>query len=91
MIEHNELVTLILGTGCILFIFFKKQNIRKIPSASLLLLSFLSLYISWISSILEIFFWYTFFNVIEHSVATLSAIIITVWCWKVVYKRSECL
>lgn len=83
MIQQNEVVTLIITISVWIFIFITRKKLKTFPSLKLLLTSFFILSLGWSLTILEGFFWKELLNLIEHICYTISALIITFWCWKI--------
>ncbi len=83
MIEQNEIVTLFLGVGCVILIILKRDQLRRIPFSSFLLISYFCLFLSFIMTVLETYFWQNLFNLIEHFGYLLSTIFLTAWCWNI--------
>ena len=88
MYHENEVVMLILGLGTLVFIFLNYTQLKRLPSAFLLLTSFVVLLVGWLATVLEGFFLADFFNYLEHSAYALSSVLLMVWCWKTRHPRS---
>jgi len=82
MIQQNEIIMLLLGIGCMIFILVNKQKVKRIPLAKLLIAGFYVLLAGYVLTILEGLFWKDFLNVLEHICYTASSILMAVWCWK---------
>lgn len=89
MFEYNEIITLILGTGCMFFILNKKPQLERLPFAFLLLFSYYFLYTGWLLTVIEDFFWLNIINIIEHICYVFSSALLAFWCWNVVSKKSD--
>lgn len=88
MIEQNEIIMLLLGISCTIFILVNKQKVKRIPAAKILVAGFYVLLAGWVLSILEGLFWKDLLNVLEHICYTASSILMAVWCWKIfAYKK----
>ena len=88
MIQENEIITLLLGIGVMIFILVNKQKVKRIPVAKILIAGFYVLLAGWVLTILEGLFWKDFLNVLEHICYASSSILIAVWCWKIfAYKK----
>jgi hypothetical protein len=83
MIQQNEIIMLLLGIGCMIFISVNKQKVRRIPVAKPLIAGFYVLLAGYVLTILEGLFWKDFLNVLEHICYTASSILMAVWCWKI--------
>jgi hypothetical protein len=84
MIEQNEIIMLLLGIGCLIFIWVNKQKVKRIPVAKPLIAGFYVLLAGHVLTFLEGLFWQNFLNVLEHICYTASSILMAVWCWKIV-------
>ena len=82
MIQQNEIIMLLLGIGCMIFILVNKQKVKRIPLAKLLIAGFYVLLAGYVLTILEGLFWKDFLNVLEHIFYATSSILMAVWCWK---------
>jgi len=83
MIQQNEIIMLLLGIGCMIFISVNKQKVRRIPVAKPLIAGFYVLLAGYVLTIFEGLFWKDFLNVLEHICYTASSILMAVWCWKI--------
>jgi hypothetical protein len=83
MIQQNEIIMLLLGIGCMVFILVNKRKLRRIPEAKTLIAGFSILLIGYGFTIVEGFFWKDFLNVLEHICYTASSILVAAWCWKI--------
>ena len=90
MIQQNEIIMLLLGIGCMIFMLANKQKVKRIPVARILIAGFYALLAGWVLTILEGLFWNDLLNVLEHICYTASSILIAVWCWKIfAYKKDS--
>ncbi len=89
MLQENEIITFVLGVGVLIFILINRSQLECLPSPRILLVGFYILFGGWVLTILEAFFLKGFLNVIEHGCYVGSAILVTVWCWKV-FGKKEC-
>ena len=89
MIQENEIITLLLGIGVMIFILANKQKVKRIPAAKILIAGFYVLLAGWVLTILEGLFWREFINVLEHICYTSSSILMAVWCWKIFKNTKE--
>jgi Na+/H+-dicarboxylate symporter len=83
MIQQNEIIMLLLGIGCMMFILTNKQKVKRIPVAKTLIAAFYMLLAGYVLTILEGLFWTEILNVLEHICYSASAILMAVWCWKI--------
>ncbi|MBW2407667.1 MAG: hypothetical protein JRF17_09880 [Deltaproteobacteria bacterium] len=84
MIQQNEIIMLLLGIGCLIFIWVNKQKVKRIPVAKPLIAGFYVLLAGYLLTFLEGLFWNDLLNVLEHICYTASSILMAVWCWKIV-------
>ena len=88
MIQENEIIMLLLGIGCMVFIMINKQKLKRVPATKTLIAGFYMLLAGYILTILEGFFWKDLLNVLEHLCYSASSILMAVWCWKIsAYKK----
>jgi len=81
MIQQNELITFLVGTGVALFIIINRHRITRIPGSTWLLLSYFALLAGWALTIVEGFVLTDVINAIEHACYMASSIAAAVWCW----------
>jgi hypothetical protein len=84
MIQQNEIIMLLLGIGCLIFIWVNKQKVKRIPVAKPLIAGFYVLLAEYLLTFIEGLFWKDLLNVLEHICYTASSILMAVWCWKIV-------
>lgn len=77
--QENELITIMIALGVLIFIIAHYTALRKLPNFKILISSFYVLVASWILTILESFFFPAFFNLLEHIGYALSAILLALW------------
>lgn len=82
MVNEYELVVLILAIGILIFIFGKRSNFKRIYDYKTLLGAFYFLFIGFLATVLESFFFNTTFNYLEHVCYVISSILILIWCWR---------
>ena len=90
MIQENELVTLIVGFGVLLFFVTAQSRLREFPAWRTFTAAFCVYVCGWILTVLE-GLWAGFaaelllaslFNAAEHICYTVSSLLLTVWCWR---------
>lgn len=86
MVSVPEIVTWVIGLVVLLFGTAQYQYLRRLPYYLFLILSYGAMVMAWTVTILEGFFWETLFIVLEHSFQLVSAILLAVWCCRVVRK-----
>ena len=89
MMQENEIITLLLGIGVMIFILANKQKVKRIPAAKILIAGFYVLLAGWVLTVLEGLFWRELLNVLEHICYTASSILMAVWCWKIFKNTKE--
>ena len=82
MIQPNEIVMLLIGTGVLFFIRVSLHQLKRLPSWNILLCGFCVLICAWAATILEGFFWSGLLNYLEHMCYAASSVLLAVWCWK---------
>jgi hypothetical protein len=88
MIQQNEIITFLIAIVAWIFIIIYYQKLKTLPSLNILLSSLLLLTAGWILTILEGFFWKESLNLFEHISYSVSAVVITLWCW-IISKKKE--
>ena len=83
MIQQNEIITLLLAIGCMIFILVNKQKVKRIPVAKILIAGYCLLLAGYVLTILESLFWNEILNVLEHICYSASSVLMAVWCWKI--------
>ena len=82
MIQENELVTLLVALGVLIFMSANVQRLRAIPAWSWFLGAYGVLTAGWILTVLEGFFWGEFLNLLEHLGYGASALLLVIWVWR---------
>jgi len=80
LIQQNELITLLVGFGGVLYIVFNKTRLTRIPGFQILFSSYMILCAGWIFTVVEGFFLGSFVNALEHLCYAVSSILAAVWC-----------
>ena len=89
MLQENELVMVIMGFVTLLFIILNRHQLKRIPSAAILLSSFFILYIGWFLTIMEEFLLGDILNFLEHTSYAASSILMAIWCWKTFHLKNN--
>ncbi|MGD8353794.1 MAG: hypothetical protein PVJ01_06470 [Pseudomonadota bacterium] len=87
MVQQNELITLLVGTGTVIFILLNRVRIRRIPGSGLLLLAFFAFYAGWVITVFEAFLLPRFMNVLEHACYMTSSMAAAAWSWLHVFNK----
>jgi len=83
MIQENEIILLLLGTGVLIFLLGNRQKLRQIPVWKILIAGFCVILAGWVLTVLEGLFWKELLNILEHACYTAGSILMAVWCFKV--------
>jgi len=83
MIQDNELITLLLAIGVLIFVLVNRSALNKLPDLVLLRAAFGVLFVGYVLTILEGFFWGKTLNLLEHYSYTVSAVLLAAWCYRV--------
>ena len=89
MIQQNEIIMLLLGVGCMIFIWANKQEVKRIPVSKTLTAGFYVLLAGYVLTILEGLFWEDLLNILEHICYATSSILMAVWCWKILPSKKD--
>lgn len=89
MIQQNEIVMLFLGVGVWVFTVRNRAGLSRLPASMIILAAFYVLLGSCVVTVLEGFFWNTFFNLLEHAGLAMSSVFTAIWCWKVFLVSKE--
>ena len=87
MIASNEVIGLIFSITVLVFYLWNRPRLRELPAFGVLLAAFLSLLVGLVLTILEGLFWQETLNLLEHVGYAVSALLFTLWCWRVFGKR----
>lgn len=83
MISENEIITLILAVGVLIFIMVNRLQLKRVPTSKILITGFYLLLAGWVLTVLEGFFWKGLLNLLEHICYATSSVLVATWCWKV--------
>jgi hypothetical protein len=86
MIEQNEVVMLVLGIGVLFFVLGNYSQLKRFPSAKVLVVGFSVLLAGWILTVLEGFYLPGLFNYMEHICYAVSTVLLAIWTWTVFRK-----
>ena len=89
MIQENEIILLLLGTGVLIFLLGNRQKLKHIPVWKILIAGFCVILAGWVLTVLEGFFWKELFNLLEHACYAGGSILMAVWCFKVFVNRKD--
>ncbi len=88
MIDHSEIITFLIGIGVLIFILVNYSELKRLPSAKILIAAFCVMLAGWTFTILEGFFWKNILNFAEHLSYAISSVLLAAWCWRV-FKKSK--
>jgi hypothetical protein len=89
MVQENELITLLLGIGVLVFAVSNRLRLQRLPEWKFLVGALGLLFLGWILTILEGFFWESALNLLEHISYAASSVLLALWCWKVFPKEGR--
>ena len=87
MIQENEVVTLFLGIGGLIFLIISRHNLKKIPYYRLIASAYVLILLSWIFTVTEGFFWPYFQNLLEHICYMSGMGVLLIWCCKFFFNK----
>ena len=87
MIRESELVTLLLALVLVFYLVASRQQVQRLPRYQVLLASLGSFLAGWILTVLEGFFLADLLNLLEHVGYASGALLLAVWCWRVLGVR----
>ncbi len=83
MIQHNEIVMLLLGVGVFVFSLMNHRRLKGVHAWNILVVAYAVVFAAWCFTVIEGFFWKELFNYFEHIFYTISSILVMIWCWRV--------
>jgi len=89
MIEHNELIILLLGLGVLVFIRLNISHLRQVAAFRVLLASYGVVVGGFIFTVLEGIGWEKLFNILEHISYMASILMLLIWCWLVFVRKAK--
>ncbi len=89
MMQENEVVTLLLGVGTLIFILGNRRQLKRLPASKILIAGFCALLAGWVLTILEGFFLQELLNFLEHTCYAGSSVLVAAWCWRVFGKEES--
>lgn len=89
MLAQNEVVTLFLSLGVLLFIQANLRRLPEIPSYNWMIAGYLAYVLAMIFTIAEGYLWEPGFNFLEHLSYTVSAILLVIWIWRLARPKRE--
>lgn len=85
--QENEIITLVLGLGALIFTYLRRKELENMPGWGVALAAILSLVGAWIFTVAEGVFWGPQLNILEHFCYAASSVLFATWCW--MQKRAE--
>ena len=89
MFRENEIITLLLAVGILVFIGANRRRLARLPGFPLLGASYLAFTAGWTFTMLEHLFLPVFFNAMEHACYCAGNVLAACWCWKRVRTRTS--
>jgi len=83
VVQENELLTLLIAVGVLVFIATGGARIRKLPQWRWCLTAYLVMTVGWTLTVLEGLFWGDTLNLLEHICYTISSITLAIWVGRV--------
>ncbi|MBD3245531.1 MAG: hypothetical protein GF333_00785 [Candidatus Omnitrophica bacterium] len=80
MIVESELIMVGISAVALVFILANRDSLRKIPHEKPFIGSFLVLFLGWLCTVAEGFFFPVYLNILEHICYTVSALLLLWWC-----------
>lgn len=90
MIQENELLTLLVAVGVLVFAVSNREGLRELPRAGLCRLAFMLLVAGLTFTVLEGVFWEHILNLLEHICYGASSVTLAIWVWLVFKGASPC-
>ncbi len=82
MVLESEIITLVLGVGVLIFIWFNRLELKKLPASKILIAAFGMFLAGWSLAIIENSIFPDFLNHLEHVSHSIGSILVALWCWK---------
>lgn len=86
MIQENEVVTVVLSVGVLIFVFQNRSRLATLPSHRLAIGAFAALFAGQVLTVLEGFWYEDLLNLAEHICYSLSSLLVAAWCWRALSK-----
>ena len=80
MIQENEVITLILGVGTLVFVAFNRRALRRVAHSQILIAALIVTFWGWAFTNLEAVIWFDLINCLEHICYAVSSVLLAVWC-----------
>ena len=89
MVQENEIITLVLGLGVLIFVLGNHSQLKRFHGMKVLVAGYLLALTAWILTILEGFWMKDFCNLLEHLCYAGSSLLMVVWLWKIFFDKRE--
>ncbi len=89
MVQENEIVTLVLAVGVLIFALANLRRIGSTAQPKVLLVAFAFACGGWVFTVVEGLAWPDLLNLIEHILYAISSITLAYWCWLVFPQRGS--
>ncbi len=83
MPQENEILTLLLGIGVLVFIWVNLSELKQFKASKFLMSGYLISFLAWILTNFEVLYWPQILNMMEHICYSFGSVLIAAWCWKV--------
>lgn len=80
--SENEILVWLLGTVVLGFLVLYRRDIRRLPGSDYLMAAYVAAWVAWLATNLEHLFFYTAFNVLEHTGYALNGVLLLIGCGK---------
>jgi len=89
VIQENEVVTLLLSIGVLVFVLLNRSQLGSLPLHRLIVGAFLALIAGQVLTILEGLRFGEVLNLAEHVCYAVSALLLAVWAWRALGRGTE--
>lgn len=89
MLAENEVVSLFLSLGVLLFFLANLRRLQVFPSYAWMIAAYLAYVMAMIFTIVEGYLWEAGFNFLEHLSYTLSVIFLATWIWRLAHQERK--
>ena len=89
MVQENEVVTLVLAVGVLIFALANLHGIHQGAQPKVLLIALAFACGGWVFTVIEGLAWTNYLNFFEHLCYAVSSIALAYWCWLVFPQRGS--
>ena len=87
MLEERELVAVFVALAVCGFFLMNRGKLAEVPHSRLLIVSIGLLTASLVCSVIEVFVWEDTANLIQHTLAPASSVVLAIWSWLTFVRR----